>query len=105
MTAVDLAEMSGRRIVMTCGIVTTRQQPETAMGTIFVSLEDETWDIQIIAHKTAWERQRSVILKSRLLAVKGSLQRTDGVTNLITGYLEDLTPMLGRLLTKRRESQ
>ena len=29
MTAVDLAEMSGRRIVMTCGIVTTRQQPET----------------------------------------------------------------------------
>jgi error-prone DNA polymerase len=103
MTAADLAGMPDRRIVMTCGIVTTRQQPETAKGTIFVSLEDETGDVQVIVHKTVWERQRAVILKSRLLAVKGSWQRADGVTNLIAGYMEDLTPMLGGLRTKRRE--
>lgn len=103
MTAADLAEMSDRRIVMTCGIVATRQQPKTAKGTIVVSLEDETGDIQVMAHKTVCDCQRSVILKSRLLAAKGSWQRADGVTNFIAGYLEDLTPMLGGLLTKRRE--
>lgn len=103
MTAADLAGMPDRRIVMTCGIVTTRQQHETAKGTIFVLLEEETGDVQVIVHKTVWERQRAVILKSRLLAVKGSWQRADGVTNLIAGYMEDLTPMLGGLRTKRRE--
>jgi error-prone DNA polymerase len=103
MTAAELEAAPNRRAVKACGIVTTRQQPETANGTIFISLEDETGEVQVIVHKAIWERQRQETLSSRLLAVKGTWQRVDGVSNLIAGHLEDLTPLLGGLRTKRRE--
>jgi len=103
MTAAELEQAPDRRQVRACGIVTTRQQPETAKGTIFISLEDETGEVQVIVHKALWERQRQETLRSRLLAVKGTWQRAGGVCNLIAGHLEDLSPLLGDLRTKRRE--
>lgn len=103
LTAEVLARVPNKRAVRTCGIVTTRQQPETAHGTVFISLEDETGDIQVIVHKAVWERQRRVMVSSRLLEVRGTWQVADGVANLIAGYMEDLTPMLGGLRTMRRD--
>lgn len=87
----------------TCGIVTTRQQPETAKGTTFISLEDETGEIQFIVRRDIGERQRKEMLGARLLLVKGTWQRHRGTTNLITGYMEDLTPMPGKLKTANRD--
>lgn len=81
----------------------TRQQPETAKGTTFISLEDETGDVQSIVHRAIWERQRQVMLNARLLGVKGVWQRDGEVMNLIAGFLVDLTPMLGRLRTASRD--
>lgn len=40
--------MPNGRAVRACGIVTVRQQPETAHGTLFVSLADETGGVQVI---------------------------------------------------------
>ncbi|WP_457393723.1 hypothetical protein [Roseateles sp. P5_E1] len=70
MTAADLEDAPDRRQVKACGLVTTRQQPETANGTIFISLEDETGEVQVIVHRAIWERQRQETLSSRLLAVR-----------------------------------
>jgi len=70
---------------------------------IFVSLEDETGVIQVICWKSLRERQRQVLLGSRLLAVFGTWQRDGNVKNLIAGRLEDLTPLLGRLTTESRD--
>lgn len=39
-------------------MVTTRQQPETANGTVFISLEDEFDEVQVIVHRAIWERHR-----------------------------------------------
>lgn len=77
--------------------MTLRQQPETAKGTIFVSLEDETGVVQVICWKRVRDRQRDVLLRARLLAVRGVWQREGDVRNLVAGHLEDLTPLLGRL--------
>ena len=74
-----------------------RQQPDTAKGAIFVSLEDETGVVQVICWKNVRDRQRNELLRSRLLAVRGVWQREGEVCNLIAGQLEDLTPLLGRL--------
>lgn len=103
MTAAELRAVPDRRVVKTCGIVTTRQQPETAKGTTFISLEDETGDVQVIVHRAIWERQRQVMLNAKLLGVKGVWQRDGDVMNLIAGFLVDLTPMLGRLRTGSRD--
>ena len=103
MTAADLEELPNGRIVHYCGLVTLRQQPETANGVIFVSLEDETGVVQVICWKSIRERQRKELLNSRLLEVHGTWQREGEMRSLIAGRLKDLTPLLGRLSTMSRD--
>lgn len=68
-----------------------------------MSLEDETGVVQVICWKGLRQRQRTVLLHSRLLAVAGKWQREGNTASLIAGDLEDLTPLLGRLATRGRE--
>jgi error-prone DNA polymerase len=102
-TAAQLDDVPDGRIVHYCGIVTLRQQPETANGTVFISLEDETGVVQVICWKSLRDAQRKELLNSRLLAVHGRWQREGDVKNLIAGRLEDLSPLLGRLATESRD--
>lgn len=97
LSAADLQGVRDGALVSYCGIVTLRQQPDTAGGTIFVSLEDETGVVQVIVWRSLRETQRRELLGSRLLAVHGTWQREGDVCNLIAGRLEDLTPIPGRL--------
>ena len=105
-TAAELRDLPGGVLVRACGIVTMRQQPGTAKGVVFVSLEDETGIVNVIVWKSLRERQRRELLHARLLAVQGTWQRDpdptrpDGwgeVRHLIAQRLKDLTPLLGRL--------
>ena len=96
-TARQLSDLPNGRAVRYCGIVTLRQQPETAKGTIFVSLEDETGVVQVIVWKSLREKQRQVLPGSRLLVVYGTCQREGDVKNLIAARLGNLSPLLGRL--------
>ena len=95
--------------VSACGIVTVRQQPQTANGTIFVTLEDEAGPVNVIVWKHVREKQREPLLRSRLLAVHGTWQRDvdsgNQVCHLIAEQLEDLTPLLGRLAKQPRQSR
>ncbi|MDP1688189.1 error-prone DNA polymerase [Hydrogenophaga sp.] len=103
MSAEELNKAPNGRLVRHCGIVTLRQQPETASGVVFVSLEDETGVVQVIVWKHLRERQRTVLTQSRLLAVFGVWQREGEAKNLIAGHLEDLTPLLLGLSTVSRD--
>ena len=102
-SAAELHAMPNGRLVRYCGIVTLRQQPDSANGTIFISLEDETGVVQVIVWKTLREKQRPEVLRSRLMAVYGTWQREGDVTNLIAGRLEDLSALLGELPTTSRD--
>jgi error-prone DNA polymerase len=101
LTASELGRLPHGRPVVACGIVTVRQQPQTAKGTIFVTLEDETGPVNVIVWKSVRETQRDALLRSRLLAVRGTWQRDTGVSDrvchLVAQELTDLTPLLGRL--------
>ena len=103
MSAEQRHDMPNGRTVRACGIVTVRQQPETAHGTMFVSLEDETGSVQVIVWPAVKERLRGPLLRSQLMAVRGTWQREGDVRNLIAGFVEDLTPLLGRLATASRD--
>jgi error-prone DNA polymerase len=94
-----LQRMRNGQTVRTCGIVTLRQQPETAKGAMFVSLEDEEGEIQLVVWKSLRDdlAQERILLTSRLLAVEGTWQSRDGVTSLVVKKVRDLTQMLGRL--------
>jgi error-prone DNA polymerase len=101
LSAAQLHDLPSGRRVRACGIVTVRQQPQTAHGTIFVTLEDETGPVNVIVWKSLREQQRDDLLKARLLAVDGIWQRDvesgGQVRHLIAHRLKDLTPLLGRL--------
>ncbi|OOG58032.1 error-prone DNA polymerase [Polaromonas sp. C04] len=99
----ELRDLPNGRLVRACGMVTLRQQPETANGTIFVSLEDEGGAIQVIVWKRIREVQRKELLEARLMGVYGVWQREGEVRNLIARRLVDLTPLLGRLATSSRD--
>jgi error-prone DNA polymerase len=101
LSARQLHDLPNDRRVGACGIVTVRQQPQTANGTIFVTIEDETGPVNVIVWKHVRERQRDALLHSKLMAVRGVWQRDvesgGEVRHLIAERLEDLTPLLGRL--------
>ncbi|TRU62854.1 MAG: error-prone DNA polymerase, partial [Microcystis aeruginosa Ma_QC_Ch_20071001_M135] len=101
-SSADLRRVRDGQLVRTAGIVTLRQQPETANGVVFVSLEDEYGAIQVIVWEHVRERQRQVLLGSRLLAVQGRWQRQGAVCSLIADKLADLSHLLGRLTTETR---
>ncbi|MET4575107.1 error-prone DNA polymerase [Ottowia thiooxydans] len=102
-SAAQLSELPHGRRVTACGLVIGRQQPSTAKGTIFVTLEDETGPVNVIVWKSARidEDQRNALLRSRLLAVEGEWQKDAGsgglVRHLIAQHMYDLTHLLGRL--------
>ena len=101
LSAQQLGDLPNGRRAVACGLVTVRQQPQTAHGTVFVTLEDETGPVNVIVWKQVRERQREALLHSRLLAVRGTWQRDvdsgGAVRHLVAERLQDLTPLLGRL--------
>jgi error-prone DNA polymerase len=98
-----LHDLPDGRLARACGIVTVRQQPETAKGVMFVSLEDETGSVQVIVWPKLKAQLRGPLLRSKLMAVKGTWQRDGDVRNLIAGHVEDLTALLGGLATSSRD--
>ncbi|MDZ5459795.1 error-prone DNA polymerase [Azohydromonas lata] len=103
LSAAQLLAQPHGRLVRACGLVTLRQQPGTAKGVVFVTLEDETGVVQVVCWKRIRERQREVLLRSRLLAVYGRWQREGEVCALVAGHLLDLTGLLGRFVAGSRD--
>ncbi|VWX62829.1 Error-prone DNA polymerase [Burkholderiales bacterium 8X] len=102
----QLAPVANGRTVRACGIVTMRQRPGTAKGTLFVTLEDETGCVNVIVWNHVVEAWREPLLKAHLLAVQGTWQRdTENggeVRHLIATGFKDLTPLLGRLASSSK---
>lgn len=96
-TAVGLANIRNGRRVQATGIVTGRQRPGTASGVVFVTLEDETGNINVIVWSSLVASQRRQLLGAKLMTVHGKLERKDGVTHILAEYLEDVSELLGGL--------
>ncbi len=72
------------------GVVTHRQRPATAQGTIFLNLEDETGLVNVICSPGCWTAHRRVARDAPALVVRGKVERNDGVTNVIADGFEEL---------------
>ena len=85
------------------GIVTQRQRPATAKGTIFITLEDEHGMVNVVVWSHVALRDRKTLLGARLMAVRGRWEQVDGVAHLIARRLEDFSHLLGELQTSSRD--
>lgn len=102
-TARDLDSLAHGKPVRTAGIVLMRQRPGTASGVTFLTLEDETGQVNIIVWERIGEEYRRPLVESRLLEVHGELQRQEGVMHVVARRLIDRSPLLGQLITRSRD--
>jgi error-prone DNA polymerase len=99
----QLASVADGAQVAVAGLVTTRQRPSTASGVTFVTLEDDTGNINLIVWKNIGAAHRRALFESRLMQVQGRLQREGLVTHVVVEHIHDRSRWLGRLLTRSRD--
>jgi error-prone DNA polymerase len=99
----ELAQLPDGARVAVAGLVTTRQRPSTASGVTFVTLEDDTGNVNLIVWKNVGAAHRRALLEARLMEAQGKLQREGLVTHVIVERLHDRTRLLGRLVTQSRD--
>ena len=105
LTAADILLCADRQLARAAGLVTCRQRPGTAKGTLFVTLEDETGLINVIVRPELIERQRRELLGARLLGVYGQISREGKVVHLLANRVVDHSALLGALATRSRDFQ
>jgi error-prone DNA polymerase len=86
-TARGLWDCEPRSKVLVAGIVTHRQRPMTAQGVTFMNLEDETGLINIVVSKGCWARYRTIARSAPALLIRGRLERSEGVINIVADEL------------------
>ena len=85
------------------GLVTCRQRPDTASGVIFVTLEDESGNVNVVVWRALSERQKPELLGARLLGVQGVIERDGDVVHLVARRLVDYSTLLGPLAAPSRD--
>jgi error-prone DNA polymerase len=72
------------------GVVTHRQQPESAHGAVFLNLEDETGMVNIVCSRGAWIRWRPVARTCPAVLVRGRIERAEGSMTLVAERFDPL---------------
>lgn len=101
LTATGLGDAEAGSRVRVAGVVTHRQRPMTAGGTTFLNLEDETGLVNVVVSKGCWLKFRRVARDSPALVVRGRLERSEGVTNVVADHLAPLALPAGAARTSR----
>ena len=87
-SAIELQQQHDGRYVCAAGAVIARQRPGTALGFIFLSMEDETGIANVVIHPDLYERERTLVTRGKFLKVYGKLQNQDGVVHVKAEKLE-----------------
>ena len=98
----DLQRTANNRFVRVAGLVTGRQRPGSASGVIFLTLEDETGNINVIVWQNLQERCRQPLLTGKLLLIKGIMECKNEVIHVIAGDILDQSALLNELALKSR---
>jgi len=93
-TAAQLEHYRQGQLIRVAGLVTGRQRPGTATGVVFLTLEDETGNINVVVWSSILQRFRAALLQGQLLKVKGVVEREGSVIHVVAGHVEDATEVL-----------
>ncbi|MBY0509928.1 MAG: error-prone DNA polymerase [Rhodospirillaceae bacterium] len=84
-------------VVRVAGLVLVRQRPGSSKGVVFVTLEDETSQGNLVVWPRFFEEHRAIVMTSRFMGCVGKLQREGDVIHVVVRELYDLTPWLRRI--------
>ncbi len=96
-TTAALNDMRNGQSVKLAGIVLIRQRPGSAKGVCFITLEDETGVANLVVWPKVMEAFRKVIMRARIIDVRGYVQRDEDVIHVVATHLTDRSDALERL--------
>ncbi|MGF1744752.1 error-prone DNA polymerase [Vibrio minamisatsumaniensis] len=99
----DLKQQRHQSMVTVVGLVTGKQSPGTAAGVTFVTLEDNTGNINVVVWGSTARAQQQAYLTAKALKVQGILEKQGEVVHVIAGKLIDITDKIVGLHTQSRE--
>jgi len=92
----DLEEARAGSAVAVAGMAVARQRPATANGVVFMLLEDEHGQVNLIVPPSVYERFRPLVRSEPLLLARGRFERVDRNRNVLVRELESLGPLARR---------
>jgi error-prone DNA polymerase len=101
--SLELRALADGTPVRVGGLVTHLQQPGTASGVVFLTLEDETGIVNVILWPQVFAAQRAPALAASLLVVRGTLQNQHGVTHVVARSLHDRSHWLTGMRRRSRD--
>jgi error-prone DNA polymerase len=93
----DLSLTLDRAEVAVAGMVVARQRPSTAKGVVFLLLEDEWGQMNLIVPPSVYEQFRPVVRAEKLVLARGRFERQGRNQNVLVREIETLAPLARRL--------
>ena len=93
----DLCQAPDRARVAVAGMAVARQRPATANGVVFMLLEDEFGQVNLIVPPQVYERHRAIVRGEPLILAHGTFERIERNQNVVVRKLETLAPIARRL--------
>jgi error-prone DNA polymerase len=96
-SSADLHERSDRTHVTVAGMAVARQRPATANGVVFMLIEDEFGQVNLIVPPSVYERFRALVRGEPLILARGRFEKVDRNENVLVRELESLGPLARRI--------
>jgi error-prone DNA polymerase len=93
----DLLDAPNESLVSVAGMAIARQRPATANGIVFMLLEDEHGQVNLIVPPPVYERHRAIVRSEPLLLARGRYERHGDNRNVLVAVLETLGPLARRV--------
>ncbi len=87
-----LSQPHGRRVAI-AGMTVARQRPSTANGIVFMLLEDEHGQVNLIVPPAVYEQHRATVRAEPLVLAHGRYERVKENRNVLVSRLESLSPL------------
>jgi error-prone DNA polymerase len=96
LSSVELAAARAGSTVAVAGMTVARQRPATANGVVFMLLEDEHGQVNLIVPPSVYERFRPLVRAEPLLLARGRFEQLGRNRNVLVHELESLGPLARR---------
>ena len=99
--AEQLGNLHNGAEVAVAGVVLNRQRPFTASGVVFMTIEDETGLVNLVLWGAVFEAHRHTAVHARILLVRGTVDKHEGVTHVIARDIERIDSPAGHKVRSR----
>jgi error-prone DNA polymerase len=97
LSSVELFEQPHASRVQVAGMVVARQRPATANGVVFMLLEDEFAQVNLIVFPQVYDRFRGIVRGEPLVLARGRFEHEDRTRNVVVDELVSLAPLAREL--------